>query len=91
MGRRRSAHTRWCFDGLEITYDNGDKARVAFALDCCDREAMGHVATGGITAKGVQDLTVATVATVEHRQNSRSTRTIVASWRAHARPSLVAD
>jgi putative transposase len=25
---------------------NGEKVRVAFALDCCDREAMGHVATG---------------------------------------------
>jgi len=26
--------------------------RVAFALDCCDREAMGHVATtGGITPR----------------------------------------
>jgi putative transposase len=38
---------------------------VAFALDCCDREAMGHVATtGGITAEDVQDLMVATV---EHR------------------------
>jgi len=88
MGRRRSAHTRWCFDGLEITCD---KARVAFALDCCDREAMGRVATGGITAKDAQDLMIATVATVEHRQNSRSTRTIVASWRVHARPSLVVD
>jgi putative transposase len=50
---------------LEITYDNGEKVRVAFALDCCDREAMGHVATtGGITAEDVQDLMVATV---EHR------------------------
>jgi hypothetical protein len=28
--------------------------RVAFALDCCDREAMGHVApTGGIAAGDV--------------------------------------
>ena len=55
----------WCFNGLEITCDNGEKVRVAFALDCCDREAMGHVATtGGITAEDVQDLMVATV---EHR------------------------
>ncbi len=58
-------NTRWCSDGLEITCDNGKKVRVAFALDCCDREAMGHVATtGGITAEDVQDLMVATV---EHR------------------------
>ncbi len=58
-------NTRWCSDGLEITCDNGEKVRVAFALECCDREAMGHVATtGGITAKDVQDLIGATV---EHR------------------------
>nr|WP_153006259.1 IS3 family transposase [Sphingomonas sanguinis] len=55
-------NTRWCSDGLEIACDNGEKVRVAFALDCCDREAMGHVATtGGITAEDVQDLMVATV------------------------------
>ena len=58
-------NTRWCSDALEIGCDNGEKVRVAFALDCCDREAMGHVATtGGITAEDVQDLMVATV---EHR------------------------
>jgi len=38
---------------------------MAFALDCCDREAMSYVATtGGITAENAPDLTVATV---EHR------------------------
>jgi putative transposase len=58
-------NTRWCSDGLEIACDNGKKVRVAFALDYCDREAMGHVATtSGITAEDVQDLMVATV---EHR------------------------
>ena len=58
-------NTRWCSDGLEIGCDNGEKVRVAFALDCCDREAMGFVATtGGITAGDVRDLMVATV---EHR------------------------
>ena len=61
-------NARWCSDGLEIACDNGEKVRVAFALDCCDREAMGHVATtGGITAEDVQDLMVATV---EHRYGS---------------------
>ncbi len=55
-------NTRWSSDGLEIACDNGEKVRVAFALDCCDREAVGHVATtGGITAEDVQDLMVATV------------------------------
>jgi putative transposase len=58
-------NSRWCSDGLEITCDNGEKVRVAFALDCCDREAMGFVATtSGISAEDVRDLMVATV---EHR------------------------
>jgi len=29
---------RWCSDGFEIGCDNGERVRVAFALDCCDRE-----------------------------------------------------
>lgn len=45
--------------------NNEQKVRVAFALDCCDREAMGYVAmTGGIAAENVRDLMVAAV---EHR------------------------
>jgi len=35
---------RWCSDGLEIRCFNGDKVFVAFALDCCDREAFAYVA-----------------------------------------------
>jgi hypothetical protein len=33
-----------CPDGFEIGCDNGDKVRVAFALDCCDREATSFLA-----------------------------------------------
>ena len=58
-------NTRWCSDGLEIGCENGEKVRVAFALDCCDREAMGYVATtAGISAEDVRDLMVTSV---EHR------------------------
>lgn len=32
-------NTRWRSDGLEIAAENGERVRVAFALDCCDREA----------------------------------------------------
>ena len=35
---------RWCSDGFEIGCDNGERVRVAFALDCCDREAMSEIA-----------------------------------------------
>ena len=48
---------RWCSDGFEIGCENGEKVRVAFALDCCDREAMSFLATtGGITGEDVRCL-----------------------------------
>jgi transposase InsO family protein len=51
---------RWCSDGFEIGYDNGERVRVAFALDCCDWEAMSFLATtGGISGDDVRDLMVA--------------------------------
>jgi putative transposase len=53
---------RWCSDGFEIGCDNGERVRVAFALDCCDREAMSFMATtGGIAGEDVRDLMVAAV------------------------------
>jgi putative transposase len=56
---------RWCSDGFEIGCDNGEKVRVAFALDCGDREAMSYLATtGGITRNNVRDLMLAAI---EHR------------------------
>ena len=59
------SNLRWCSDGFELAGDDGDKVRVAFALDCCDREAMGFVATtGGIGGEEVRDLMVTAV---EHR------------------------
>ena len=36
---------------------NGDRVRIAFAMDCSDREIMSYVATTkGITAEMVKDL-----------------------------------
>lgn len=53
----KESNTRWCSDGLELACDNGEKVRVAFALDCCDREVMSWVATTrGIDADLVGDL-----------------------------------
>ena len=55
-------NTRWCSDGFEIACDNRERARVAFALDCCDRETMSFVGTtGGISGDDVRDLMVAAV------------------------------
>jgi putative transposase len=53
------SNRRWCSDGFEIACDNRERVRVAFSLDCCDREAMSWVATtGGITGEMVRDLMV---------------------------------
>ncbi len=56
------SNLRWCSDGFEIGCDNHEKVRVAFALDCCDREALGFVATTeGIKGEDVQTLMIAAV------------------------------
>src|SRR5690606_16950472 len=50
------SNLRGCSDGFEIRCWNGEVVRVAFSLDCCDREAMRFVATtGGISAEHVRD------------------------------------
>ena len=60
--RSAESDRRWCSDGFEIACDNRERVRVAFALDCCDREAMSWVATtGGITGDMVRDLMVEAV------------------------------
>ena len=53
----RESNQRWCSDGLELACDNGERVRIAFALDCCDREVMSWVATTkGIDSGLVSDL-----------------------------------
>lgn len=53
------SNTRWCSDGFEIGCDNGERVRIAFTLDCCDREAISWIATtGGIEAADIRDLMV---------------------------------
>jgi len=51
--------TRWCSDGFEIGCDNGEKVRIAFTLDCCDREAISWIATtGAINSSDIRDLMI---------------------------------
>ncbi|MBS7701582.1 MAG: DDE-type integrase/transposase/recombinase [Chelatococcus sp.] len=58
------SNLRWCSDGFELGCDNGEKVRVAFALDCCDREAISFVATTeGIKGEDVRDLMTVAVET----------------------------
>jgi putative transposase len=56
------SNTRWCSDGFEIGCDNGERVRIAFTLDCCDREAIAWVATtGGIDSGDIRDLMIESV------------------------------
>jgi putative transposase len=53
------SNIRWCSDGLEFTCWNGEVVRVAFALDCHDREVIGWVATSaGISGEMIRDMMV---------------------------------
>jgi putative transposase len=56
------SNQRWCSDGFEFRCDNGEKLRVTFALDCCDREALHRAAsTGGFDSETVQDVMLGAV------------------------------
>ncbi|WP_172872077.1 IS3 family transposase [Escherichia coli] len=58
----KESNQRWCSDGFEFRYDNGEKLRVTFALDCCDREALHWaVTTGGFNSETVQDVMLGAV------------------------------
>jgi transposase InsO family protein len=53
------SNCRWCSDALEFTCWNGEMVRVAFALDCHDREAISWVATtAGISGEMIRDMMV---------------------------------
>lgn len=55
---------RYCSDGFEIACDNGERVRVAFSLDCCDRQAIAFAATtAGISGELVRDVMVQTMST----------------------------
>lgn len=52
-----ASNMRWCSDIFEILCWNAQRIRIAFAMDCCDREIMAYMATtGGITGYMVRDL-----------------------------------
>lgn len=59
------SNLRWCSDAFEIPCWNGEVVRVAFSLDCCDREVISHVATNGwVNAEMIRDLMTQSL---EHR------------------------
>jgi putative transposase len=67
-----------CSDGFEIGCHNGERVRVALALDCCDREAMSFLATtSGVSGEDVRDLMVAAV---EHRFGLLNQLPVTIEW-----------
>jgi putative transposase len=51
------SNTRWCSDALFIRCWSGELVEVAFAMDTCDREILGYVATtAAITGEMIRDL-----------------------------------
>lgn len=59
------SNTRWCSDTFCIQCQDGDRIFVAFAMDTCDREILGYIAsTIGIDGAAIRDLMVESV---EHR------------------------
>ena len=80
---------RWCSDGFEIGCDNGERVRVAFALDCCDREAMSFLATtSGVSGEDVRDLMLAAV---EHRFGLVNRLPVTIEWLTDNGSCYVAD
>ncbi|HDD8416859.1 TPA: IS3 family transposase [Escherichia coli] len=58
----KESNQRWCSDGFEFCCDNGERLRVTFALDCCDREALHWaVTTGGFNSETEQDVMLGAV------------------------------
>jgi len=51
------SNMRWCSDIFDIICWNRERLRVAFSMDCCDREVMSYVATtAGISGDMIRDL-----------------------------------
>ena len=66
----RKSNLRWCSDGFTIPCDNGERVEVAFALDCCDREAIDWIGTSGsIAGEHIRDRMLASI---EKRFNGKS-------------------
>ena len=73
------SNIRWCSDHFELACRNGEIVRVLFAIDACDREVMGWLATSaGISGEMVRDLMIACRrASIRDQQGGASRRMVV--------------
>ncbi|BAQ81422.1 ISRso10-like transposase, OrfB [Pseudomonas sp. St29] len=58
----KTGDTRWCSDGFKFRCEDDAKLSAISALDCCDREAIGWVASPtGYSGDGICDLMLESV------------------------------
>ena len=82
------SNLRWCSDGFEIACWNKERIRLAFSMDCCDREIMSYVATtGGISGDMIRDLMAESI---ESRFGSRSRLPHRIQWLSDNGPAYIA-
>jgi putative transposase len=81
------SNTRWCSDALTIQCQNGDRVFIAFAMDTCDREVLGYIAsTIGIDGAAIRDLMTECI---EYRFGSISKLTQSIQWLSDNGPCYV--
>lgn len=57
-----ASNTRWRSDGFEFRCEDGARLLVTFVLDCCDREAIGWVASPhGYSGADIRDIMLESV------------------------------
>ena len=72
------SNIRWCSDHFELACRNGEIVRVLFAIDACDREVVGWLATSaGISGEMVRDLISLRRASIRDQQGGASRRMVV--------------
>lgn len=82
------SNLRWCSDGFEIACWNKERIRLAFSMDCCDREVMSYVATtSGITGDMIRDLMAESI---ESRFGKTSRLPHRIQWLSDNGPSYIA-
>jgi putative transposase len=81
------SNTRWCSDAFTIQCQNGDRIFVAFAMDTCDHEILGYIAsTIGIDGAAIRDLMTECV---EYRFGSLSKLAQPIQWLSDNGPCYV--
>lgn len=83
------SNTRWCSDAFSLQCQDGDRVFIAFAMDTCDREILGYIAsTVGIDGAAIRDLMVECI---EHRFGKVNNLPCAIQWLTDNGPCYVAN